>query len=116
MNNDLHITATVDEPYLLENLVERLAGRHYATGCCEEKMPVGLKAIESSTVEVYISGYVEFDNNGGGSIEDPLYYVICLYLHQGERHFLPVELEYLTFLTPVFWCTRLDFIPNNNIY
>ena|SRR5258708_6456848 len=71
MNKDLHITASVDQPYLLENLVEKLAYRRYKREFSKEEMPKGLKTIETSSVEVYISGNIEFDSSKDEKIRMP---------------------------------------------
>jgi hypothetical protein len=63
MNKSLHITATVDEPESLQNLIEQLAYRRYNTGYSKEKMPRGWKALETSSVETYVSGTIVLDFN-----------------------------------------------------
>lgn len=64
MNKSLHITATLDQPDLLENLVERLACRLYDVGYCNEKMPDHQEAFETSSTETYVSGAVALDDSG----------------------------------------------------
>jgi len=59
MNNSLHITAILDQPDLLENLVEKLAGRRYI-GYSNEAMPPGWQATETSSTETYLSGTLSF--------------------------------------------------------
>src|ERR1051325_9668601 len=56
MKNSLHITASLDQPGLLESLVERLASRRYDIGFCREEMPVNWEALEVATTETYVSG------------------------------------------------------------
>ncbi|HEX7846911.1 MAG TPA: hypothetical protein VF476_14010 [Chitinophagaceae bacterium] len=63
MDKNLHISASIDEPDLLQNLVERLAYRRYDLGYVNEKMPEGLKALETSSTETYVSGTIAFDFN-----------------------------------------------------
>ena len=65
MNKSLHITAVFDEPESLQNLVEQLAYRRYDTGYDKEKMPIGWKALETSSTETYVSGtmVLNFNNN-----------------------------------------------------
>lgn len=58
MNNSLLIKATFDQPVFLENLVEKLADRHYDIGYSKALVPRSLKAVESSSTETYVSGTV----------------------------------------------------------
>jgi hypothetical protein len=64
MNKSLHISTTLDQPMLLENMVEKLAYRRYDLGYSNEKMPGKHRALETSSTETYISGTVaiECDN------------------------------------------------------
>jgi len=71
MNKALHITASFDQPQLLENMVEKLAYRRYNTGYSKEKMPRGWQANETSSVEAYVSGTLEFDANRKEKIKMP---------------------------------------------
>ena len=66
MKTRLHISASLDKPELLQNLVERLAYRRYDLGYGNEKMPEGLKALETSSTETYVSGTLELDFNEKG--------------------------------------------------
>lgn len=56
MNENLHISAAFDEPEFLQNLVEKLAYRRYEFGFSKMKVPRGLKALETSSTEAYVSG------------------------------------------------------------
>ena len=56
MNHVLHITATLDQPELLENLVEKLASRRYDIGYSRETVPQEWQAVETSSTETYVSG------------------------------------------------------------
>jgi hypothetical protein len=58
MKKHLHITASFDQPEFLQNLVEKLAYRRYETGYGNVKMPRGLRALETSSTETYVSGTV----------------------------------------------------------
>ena len=60
MNNVIHITATLDQPELLENLVEKLASRRYDIGYSKEIVPQDWQAVETSSTETYISGTLAF--------------------------------------------------------
>ena len=61
MKQNLHISATFDQPEFLQNLVERLACRRYEFGFGNEKMPGGFKALETSSTETYVNGTMAFD-------------------------------------------------------
>lgn len=65
MKKGLHITATLDQPGLLENLVEKLAGRRYDIGYGKEKMPHNYVAVETSTTETFISGTIDISDAVG---------------------------------------------------
>ena len=56
MKQILHISAFIDEPAFVQSLVERLAYRRYELGYGSEKMPAGLKALETSSTETFVSG------------------------------------------------------------
>jgi|SRR6187455_376127 hypothetical protein len=74
MNNNLHITATLDQPELLENLVEKLASRRYDIGYSKQIVPQEWEAIETSSTETYVSGTLSFGgtvNNDDASINIP---------------------------------------------
>jgi hypothetical protein len=58
MNNTLLISATLDQPGFLEDLVEKLAYRHYDIGYSKAVVPKNCKAIETSSTETYVSGTV----------------------------------------------------------
>ena len=64
MKKSLNIIATIDQPELLENMVERLAYRHSDLGFSKEIMPEGRKALETASTETYVNGTmsIEFDN------------------------------------------------------
>jgi hypothetical protein len=50
------ITADLFEQSLLENLVEELAHRRVDIGYSRQSVPVGLRAIETSSIEAHVSG------------------------------------------------------------
>ena len=58
MKKELYISTTLDQPVLLENLVEKLAYRRYDLGYSKAKMPINFKALETSSAETYASGTV----------------------------------------------------------
>lgn len=65
MKQHLYISAAFDQPEFIQNLVERLAYRRYELGYGHEKMPRGLKALETSSTETYVSGTMAIDFNDG---------------------------------------------------
>ena len=65
MKQILQISASFDQPEFVQNLVERLAYRRYEFGFGNEKMPKGLKALETSSTETYVSGTLAIDFPGG---------------------------------------------------
>jgi len=60
MNNNLHITATLDRPELLETLVEKLASRRYDIGYSKQVVPQEWEAVDTSSTETYVSGTLSF--------------------------------------------------------
>lgn len=74
MSKSLNITANLDQPVLLENLVEKLASRRYDLGYSAERVPKQLQAVDTSTVQTYVSGTVFLSGlagNDGDSINVP---------------------------------------------
>jgi len=67
MKKDLTITATLDQPDLLESLVQRLAGRRYDIGYLREIVPQNWQPVEVSSTETYVSGTLSFSNRSGKS-------------------------------------------------
>src|SRR5262245_29114974 len=63
MKKEFYISTTIDQPGLLENLVEKLAYRRNDFGYSKVKMPVNLKAIETSSAETYASGTLAMTDN-----------------------------------------------------
>ena len=61
MKQYLRISATFDQPELVQNLVEQSAYRRYELGFSNEKMPRGFKALETSSTETYVSGTMAID-------------------------------------------------------
>ena len=71
MKKDLHLTASVDKPDALENIIEHLATRRYDVGYAKAIVPASWQAIDTSSVEAYMSGRVEFDYNETQRIRIP---------------------------------------------
>ena len=75
MKKNLHLTASVDKPDLLEDIIEKLATRRYDIGYGQARVPNTWQALETSSVESYMSGTVEFDYNEMQRIRIP--YITC---------------------------------------
>lgn len=71
MKKHLHISAFFDEPEFVQNLVERLAYRRNELGYGNQAMPKGLKAIETSSTETYVSGTMAIDAGNDDHIKMP---------------------------------------------
>lgn len=61
-------TAKFEEPVLLEALVERLADRRADTGFGEAIVPPDYHAVETSTIEAFVSGSLLFTPENGGKM------------------------------------------------
>ena len=75
MKQNLHLTTSVDKPELLEDIIEKLATRRYDIGYGSAHVPNTWQALETSSVESYMSGTVEFDYNETQRIRIP--YITC---------------------------------------
>ena len=75
MKKHLHISAAFDQPELVQNLVERLAYRRYELGYGTQLMPRGLKALETSSTETYVSGTMAIDADNNEIINMP--FITC---------------------------------------
>ena len=74
MKKNLHLTASVEQPEVLGNIIEELAKRRYDIGYRNAIVPKCLQAIDTSSIETYVSGNIEFDYNETERIKIP--YVI----------------------------------------
>jgi hypothetical protein len=71
MKQNLHISASFDQPEFVQNLVEKLAYRRYDLGYGNEKVPYGFKALETSSTETYVSGTLGIDAGSSEHINMP---------------------------------------------
>lgn len=55
----LAVSATIDESSLLKDLVQKLAHRRVDLGYSKQTVPAGWKAVETSSLEAYVSGNVD---------------------------------------------------------
>jgi hypothetical protein len=62
MKNSLQIIAVIDQPGLLEDKIEQLADRHHDPGYVLQNVPANRIALETSSVETYLSGNVVLNN------------------------------------------------------
>jgi len=80
MKQNLHISADFDQPEFLQNLVEKLAYRRYEFGFSKLGVPKGLKALETSSTEAYVSGTVGLSvpaENESGSEKINMPFITC---------------------------------------
>jgi hypothetical protein len=81
MKKSLRISASFDKPDFLEDLVEKLAQRRNESGFGQIKIPKGLKAVETSSIEAYVSGDVTLsdlnDKNEANLIKMP--FISCFF-------------------------------------
>jgi hypothetical protein len=62
MKHSLQISAIVDKPEQLEDMVEKLALKRFDSGYSQQIVPQNLKALETSSTKAFISGVVSFDD------------------------------------------------------
>jgi len=62
MKNSLQVIAIIDQPQLLEDKIEHLAHRYYDLGYSLQNIPANQVAIETSSVETYVSGNAVMNN------------------------------------------------------
>lgn len=71
MKKDLHLSTSVDHPGMMESIIEKLATRHYNLNYANTIVAPSWKTIDTSSVESYISGSIEFDYNETQRIRVP---------------------------------------------
>ena len=64
MKNTLNITAAIDQPGFLADMVEKLAYRRSDLGYGKQKMRGCPEALETSSTESYVSGNMAIDDSG----------------------------------------------------
>jgi hypothetical protein len=75
MKKDLHLTTWVDKPEIMEKMIEEMATRRYDIGYGNAVVPASWQALDTSSVESYVSGRIEFDYNETQRIRVP--YITC---------------------------------------
>lgn len=76
MKTSLHISASLDQPDLLESMVERLAYRTIDIGYSNAKVPSSHSALETSSLESYVTGDVHLTFGNMDSIHMP--FISCM--------------------------------------
>ena len=71
MNNILHIKTSLDTPELVENMVEKLAIRHADIGYGNATVPKYHNALETSSLESYVSGNIQLSFENEEKIKMP---------------------------------------------
>ena len=71
MKNSLLISAFIDRPELLENMVQQLAVKHSDIGYAKARVPGKWKALDTSTIESYVSGNIQMTLPGNEIINMP---------------------------------------------
>ena len=92
MKKDLHLITSVDKPEMLENIIEQLATRRYDIGYGKAIVPTNWQAIDTSSIETYVSGRVEFDYNEAQRIRVP--YVTCFLFSCMKEKNNPYDLKW----------------------
>lgn len=75
MKKNLHLIATVDRPEILEKIIKELANRRDHSRYGYAAVPTSWQALDTTSVESYMSGRVEFDYNASQRIRIP--YITC---------------------------------------
>jgi hypothetical protein len=75
MKKDIRLTTWVEEPEVLENIIEKLALRRNDMGYGNASVPSSWIALETSSVETFMAGWVEYDFNETQRIRIP--YITC---------------------------------------
>ena len=75
MKKNLHLVTSVDKPEIMEKLIEEMATRRNDIGYGNAAVPASWQALDTSSVESYVSGRVEFDYSEAQRIRMP--YITC---------------------------------------
>jgi hypothetical protein len=71
MKKDIHLSTSVDKLELLESLIEDLVNKNQHHSYKKSRVPRQWQTIDTSSVEVYFCGQVEFDYNESQRIRVP---------------------------------------------
>ncbi len=92
MKKDLHLIASVDKPEVLENIIEELAARRYDIGYGNALVPNSWQAIDTSSIESYVTGTLAFDYNETQRIKIP--YITCFLFSCTKEKKNPYDLKW----------------------
>ena len=90
MKKTFHITAIIDHPGFLEDIVEKLAYRHYESGFNKSKMPFNSEVLETSSTETYVSGTMAIED-GNEQINMPFVTKFLFSCVKVEKHAYSLE-------------------------
>jgi hypothetical protein len=71
MKTSLHITASFDKPELVEYIAQTLAAKPYPSPITKTQLPGEWRAIETSSVENYVSGNVDIMEDDEAGLHVP---------------------------------------------
>lgn len=92
MKKFLQVSATFDQPELVENIAEKLASRRLDYGFTKIKMPKKWKAIDTSSVENYVSGTMEISFSAKEKIKMP--FITCFLFSCTKENNQPYDLSW----------------------
>ena len=92
MKKNIHLNTSVDKPEVLEDIIEKLAIRRHDIGYGKAIVPTFLQAVDTSSVESYISGTIEFDYNETQRIRIP--YITCFLFSCTKEKNNPYDLKW----------------------
>ena len=97
MKKDLQLKASVDNPGMLESIVEQLATRRYHRYYVATLVPKAWQAMETSSVESYVSGMIDIEGKNLVPMHVPFISSFLFSCTKEKNH--PYELR---------WCVSLS--------
>jgi hypothetical protein len=61
MKKNLHVAASIDQPEMMENMVEQLARRNSDMGYAKTSITGEWQAVDTSSIEKYVTGTLEVE-------------------------------------------------------
>ena len=92
MKKNLHLITWVDKPEIMEKLIEQLATRRCDMGYGNALVPSSWQALDTSSVESYVTGRIEFDYNKTQRIKMP--YTTCFLFSCTKEKKNPYDLKW----------------------
>lgn len=92
MNKKLQLVTSVDKLEMMEKLIEELATRRYDTGYGKAVVPPSWQALDTSSVESYVTGRIAFNYNNTHRIKMP--YTTCFLFSCTKETKDPYELTW----------------------